>query len=173
MIVSSFTVWWGATMDDLDSIHGAYKVINTNLSALSIPQGISNENRLEYYKMLKEYEEINSHAYFCLAFAQCEDLIKKRFRQLVGTCRTTTRGADQGAWEYVGGNKIDILFMVKFLLPGHDKIYATVRELYRDRNHIVHEAKLTLPIDLPRVIKDIKDIAKLIDDTLSTPEAAL
>lgn len=117
-------------------------------------------------------KEVNDHAYFCLLFFQFEDFIKTSFASLVRSRLNRASGADQVAWERVGGQRLDILSMIRFLLPDDSAAYGRIKDLYSKRNKIAHEAVLSASVDMTAVPDDLEIIADTIQTALSDLEAA-
>ncbi|MEI6557820.1 MAG: hypothetical protein WCO00_05380 [Rhodospirillaceae bacterium] len=157
-------------MDDISDIWDAY-VLRASMIGTEQHRWRS-RGEIKKVLYLEQMQKIDDHAYYCLVFAQFDNFIKTRFRNLIAIETATANGSTRAAWKYLKGNKPDFVSMIELLLPDHPLIHERVRELYRDRNRIVHDAKLTLLIELWRIVDDLKYIAELIDTTLPTPEAA-
>ena len=166
-------------MDDLDDISDAYTsvvwsmILSTPTKLIYSPaENIPNGDR-EKIEKRRRASKIHDHAYFCLAFAQFEVLIRRSLKELRERKLYLCKGSDRAAWEMIlVDEKMPIKKCPKLLLPNDSVCHRRFDKLCDDRNRIIHEDKLDLPLEVRSVIEEIKSITAKIRSALSTPEAA-
>lgn len=163
-------------MRDIDEIWEAYALLESRLDEeVRQNQTSGHPDSIQSISGLERTRQINEHAYFCLAFAQFDQFVRTRHERLVALKAATAAGFDQAARQHIQGNKPDFISMIRILLPGdtprHLDICKRIKELYRDRNRIIHDANLLLLVELWRAVDELKYISTEIDSVLDQLEA--
>ena len=165
-------------MDDIDDIADAYsdykmaRILRMPMELFCAPgEVLSEENRLKKENWDRA-DAIHDHAYFCLIYAQLECFAKQCAGKLCELKKSKSRGSDKAAWEIIGiDGKIPIKKRIKLLLPNDSHVHSQFAKLSDDRNSIVHDAKLDIPLEIFETIKNAKAIADKIRSALTTLEA--
>jgi len=157
-------------MDNYGAIYNTFLDCRRRwLRAIEHCQEIGEEGVIEG---LEIQDIINNHAYFCLFFFQIEVHIKSLFSALCRRRQGDSLGPDRAAWTNISQRKPDIIGMAEILLADQPELITRLKSLYRDRNAIAHEGRVTLSLEMTTVINDIETIAQELDLLFADPEAA-
>lgn len=94
--------------------------------------------------------ELNDNAYFFMLFARFDHLVAELALARAEAGRRATNLEDRRVWSVLDIRKMDFLRRLALLTDKGSPDYATVKELYEDRNAVAHgklaETKPNVPI---------------------------
>lgn len=98
------------------------------------PGAVSSVEFDELYQLL----ELTANAYFFMLFARFEQLVTERALARVEMGRRSPNLGEGRVWWVLDVRKMDFLRRLALLTDKGSPDYATVKELYEDRNAIAH-----------------------------------
>lgn len=140
--------------DQLGEIYYEIDTLYANKEASALSKGNLNDE-MEF----SGNRQFNNQAYFLFMFTRLEDRVKSLSESLIDNHSTSlTDWKIKGAWDILSKRKENIAFMdrVALLTKINDSDYNLIQSYYNLRNAIGHGKPYNTPIDMPKVIADMK-----------------
>ena len=100
---------------------------------------------------------INDSAYFLLAFAQFEDAVRTRVKDIV-VDRLKKPWAQRSPWDVIDPERLDFMGCIALMFEKGNRDYNAIGEYYRDRNRIAHGHWPKESILVPEVLKRLAEM---------------
>lgn len=124
---------------------------------------LSAENNAFEFDELYLLSNITANAYFFMLFARFEHLVTEMALAQAAAGRQAPVFSDRRVWAVLDVKKMDFLRRLALLTDKGSSDYATVKELYEDRNAIAHGS-------LVETKPNVKVVATILSGVLSRLE---
>jgi hypothetical protein len=139
-------------MRDISEIQALYIEIDAPLAAREAAAATEAERLAWQIKRM-----INDSAYFLLAFAQFEDAVRTRVKELVAD-RRDKPWTLRSPWDVIDPERLDFMDSVALLFEKGNRDYNAIRDYYRERNRIAHGQWPKETILVPEVVKSLAEM---------------
>lgn len=110
-------------------------------------------------------EQVNDSAYFFMLFARFEHLVTEFALARAAVGRQSSVPADRRVWTVIDVRKMDFLRRLALLTDKGSPDYATVKELYEDRNAIAHGSLIETKPNVKVIAAKLSGILSRLEGT--------
>jgi hypothetical protein len=151
-------------MSVFEELADQYENIDQHYSTLEF-----NASRRGWVRREEEWKRrraINDQAYFLFMFSRLEDRIREESAKLIREKRDSiSRWRQRAPWDLLPkepGGKMHFKNRLALLCDKDGANFGLVSEYYDERNSIAHGGDFIKPISMPSVIKEMKELYRLL-----------